>query len=131
MRRHISWLSMVLVAAACAPVQSIDTSFAGLKGQSVASAAARLGPPASQQTSANGTAAVWTDRVQDDTPVPTQQVTFENGRPTTREVMARPEPPIFRTCTLEVQSDAAGTIVSVQRTGTSAACAPLARKAAG
>jgi hypothetical protein len=58
-------------------------------------------------------------------------MTFENGRATTTEVMARPEPPIFRTCTLSVQSDAAGTIVAVDRNGTGAACAPLARKAAG
>lgn len=125
-----SCLAVALCVAACAPVQSIDASFAGLKGQPLAAAMAKLGPPASQQTSANGAATIWTARVQDDTPVPTQKTTFENGRATTIEVMARPEPPIFRTCTLSVQSDAAGIVVAVDRNGVSAACAPLARKAA-
>jgi hypothetical protein len=131
MRSRLPWLPLVLGVAACASVQSIDTSFESLKGRPLAMVLAKLGPPASQQASANGTATVWTDRVQDDTPVPTQRMTFENGRATTVEVMARPEPPIFRTCTLSVQSDAAGIVVAVDRNGTSAACAPMARKAAG
>jgi len=125
------WLPVALAVAACAPAPSIDASFEGLKGQPLEAVAAKLGPPTNQHISVNGTATVWTDRVRDDTPVPTPKTIFENGRATTIEVMARPEPPIFRTCTLSVQSDAAGTIEAVDRNGTSAACAPLARKAAG
>lgn len=126
-----SWLPVALALAGCAPGPSIDASFAGLKGQPLEAVTAKLGPPTSQHTSENGTATVWTDRVRDDTPVPTPKTTFENGRATTTEVMARPEPPIFRTCTLSVQSDAAGTVEAIDRNGTSTACAPLARKAAG
>ncbi len=130
MSARLLWLAAILTVAACGSVQTIDASFAGLKGQPIASAVTRLGTPESRQPSASGTTYVWTDRVRDDTPVPTQKTTYENGRAATVEVMARPEPPVWRTCTLNVLADGAGTIVSAASVGTSAACAPMARKAA-
>ena len=108
-------------------MQSIDTDFAGLKGQPIAAAEARLGPPESRQ----GSVSVWIDRVRDDSPVLRDKVIFDNGRATTIQVMERPELPPLKTCTLTVQTDGAGTIVSVDRNGSSAACAPMARKVAG
>ena len=119
------WRALLL--AGCGQVQTVGSDFSGLKGQSIASVVARLGPPVSQQ----GATSVWTDRVRDDTPVRQERTVVNNGQPTTIEVMARPDPPIMRTCTLTVQADGAGTIVSVERDGTSAACAPMARKVAG
>ena len=59
------------------------------------------------------------------------KVIFDNGRATTIQVMERPELPPLKTFTLTVQTDGAGTIVSVERDGASAACAPMARKVAG
>jgi hypothetical protein len=130
-KRSACLLAALVVLAGCAAVPSIDTTFDGLKGQPLTAAVSKLGPPTRQQTAAGETVAVWTDRVQDDTLVPTQKTTFDYGRASTVEVMARPEPPIFRTCTLSVHSDRAGMIVAVDRDGTSAACAPMARKIAG
>jgi hypothetical protein len=120
-------LAAALLLAGCGQVQTIQSDFSGLKGQSIASVVARVGPPASQQ----GATSVWMDRVADDTPVRQERTTVNNGVPTTIEVMVRPVPPIMRTCTLTVQADGAGTIVSVERDGTSVACAPMARKVAG
>jgi hypothetical protein len=111
----------------CGQVQSIEGDFAGLKGQPIAAAEARLGPPESRQ----GSVSIWTDKVRDDSPVLTNRVIFDNGRATTVQVMERPELPPFKICTLTVQTDGAGTIVAVERNGTSAACAPMARKVAG
>jgi hypothetical protein len=120
-------VAFLLLATGCGQVQSIDTDFAGLKGQPIAAAEARLGPPQSRQ----GSVSVWTDRVRDDTPVLRDKVIFDNGRATTIQVMERPELPSLKTCTLTVQTDGAGTIVSVERNETSTACAPMARKVAG
>jgi len=127
MRQTLAHAALLLFAAGCGPVQTIETDFTGLRGQPIASVIARLGPPESRQ----GTTSVWTDRVRDDTPVRTQRVVYNNGQPTTIDVMARPDPPIVRTCILTVQTDAAGTIVTVDREGASTACAPMARKVAG
>jgi hypothetical protein len=120
-------LAALLPVAGCGSIQSIDTDFGGLKGQPIASVEARLGPPESRQ----GSVSVWTNRVRDDTPVLTDKTVFDNGRVTTTQVMERPELPPLKTCTLTVQADGAGTVVAVERSGTSAACAPLARKVAG
>jgi hypothetical protein len=117
----------LLLMSGCSPIQTIDSDFSGLKGQPISSVVARLGPPESRQ----GTASVWTERVRDDTPVHTQKTIFANGQATTIDVMARPDPPLRRTCTLTLQADDAGTIVAVERDGSSAACAPMARKVAG
>jgi hypothetical protein len=116
-----------LLLTGCGQVHSIDTDFAGLKGQPIAAAETGLGPPQSRQ----GSVSVWTDRARDDTPVLRDKVVFDNGRATTIQVMERPELSPLKTCTLTVQTDGAGTIVSVERNGTSAACAPMARKVAG
>jgi hypothetical protein len=110
----------------CGQVRSIDADFAGLKGQPIAAAEAKLGPPVSRQ----GAVFVWTDTVRDDTPVLRDKVIFDNGRATTVQVMERPDIPPLKTCTLTVQTDGAGTIVAVDRNG-GAACAPMARKVAG
>jgi len=120
-------LAALLPGTGCGPVQSIDTDFGGLKGQPIASVEARLGPPESQQ----GSVSVWTDRVRDDTPVLTDKTVFDNGRATTIQVMERPQFPPLKTCILTVQADGVGIVVAVERSGTSAACAPLARKVAG
>ena len=117
---------LLLLVTGCGHVQSIDTDFAGLKGQPIAAAEARLGPPESRQ----GSVSVWIDRVRDDSPVLRDKVIFDNGRATTIQVMERPELPPLKTCTLTVQTDGAGTIVAVDRNG-GAACAPMARKVAG
>jgi hypothetical protein len=119
---------VVALLAGCGPVQSIDADFAGLKGQTVAAAEARLGPPASRTPAANGSLVVWTNEVRDDTPVLQDRVIYENGRRSTVQVLERPEFPPLRVCTLTVDADAAGTILVVTRNGTTAACAPLARK---
>ena len=119
-------LAILIAVASCGQVQSIDTDFAGLKGQPIAAAEARLGPPESRQ----GSVSVWTDRVRDDSPALRDKVIFDNGRATTIQVMERPEIPPLKTCTLTVQTDGAGTIVAVERNG-GAACAPMARKVAG
>ena len=120
-------LVLAALVPACGQVQSIDADFAGLKGQPIAAAEARLGPPESRQ----GSVSVWTDKVRDDTPVLTNRVIFDNGRATTVQVMERPELPPLKTCTLTVQTDGTGTIVAIERNGTGAACAPMARKVAG
>ena len=65
MRLRALVLAILLPVAACGQVQSIDSDFAGLKGQPIAAAEARLGPPQSRQ----GSVSVWTDRVRDDSPV--------------------------------------------------------------
>ena len=127
MRLRALFLATLIPVAGCGQVQSIDTDFASLKGQPIATAEARLGPPQSRQ----GSVSVWTDRVRDDSPVLRDKVIFDNGRATTIQVMERPEFPPLKTCTLTVQTDGAGTIVSVDRNGTTAACAPMARKVAG
>jgi hypothetical protein len=127
MRMRALVLAALLPLAGCGQVQSIDSDFAGLKGQPIASAEARLGPPESRQ----GSVSVWTDRVRDDSPVLRDKVIFDNGRATTIQVMERPELPPLKTCTLTVQTDGTGTIVAVDRNGTGAACAPMARKVAG
>jgi hypothetical protein len=119
-------LALAALLPGCGQVQSIDTDFAGLKGQPIAAAEARLGPPASRQ----GSVSVWTDSVRDDTPVLRDKVIYDNGRANTIQVMERPELPPLKTCTLTVQADGAGTIVAVDRNGTGAACAPMARKVA-
>jgi hypothetical protein len=111
----------------CGPVQSIDTDFGALKGQSVASVESRLGPPKSRQ----GTTSVWIDSARDDTPVLKERTIYDGGRTTTIQVMERPEFPPLKTCTLTVVADGTGTIVSVVRDGVTAACAPMARKVAG
>ncbi len=126
MSRRALVLAALLPVAGCGQVQSIDADFAGLKGEPIAAAEARLGPPETRQ----GSVAVWTDRVRDDTPVLRDKVIFDNGRATTIQVMERPEIPPLKTCTLTVQTDGAGTIVAVDRNGTTAACAPMARKVA-
>lgn len=130
MRLRALVLATLLPVAGCGQVQSIDSDFAGLKGQPIAAAEARLGPPESRQPAANGSTSVWTDRVRDDSPVLTQKVVYDNGRATTIQVMERPDFPPLKTCTLTVHADSAGTILSVERVGTSA-CAPMARKVAG
>ena len=127
MRLRALVLAVLMPVAGCGQVQSIDADFAGLKGQPFTAAEARLGPPQSRQ----GFVSVWTDRVRDDTPVLKDKMIFENGRATTIQVMERPEIPPLKTCTLTVQTDGAGTIVAVDRNGTGAACAPMARKVAG
>jgi hypothetical protein len=127
MRLRALVLAALLPAAGCGQIQSIDADFAGLKGQPLTAAEARLGPPESRQ----GSVSVWTDRVRDDTPVLRDKVIFDNGRATTIQVMERPEIPPLKTCTLTVQTDGAGTIVAVERNGATAACAPMARKVAG
>jgi hypothetical protein len=119
-------LAALLPVAGCGQVQSIDADFGGLKGQPLAAAETRLGPPQSRQ----GSVSVWTDRVRDDSPVLRDKVIFDNGRATTIQVMERPELPPLKTCTLTVQTDGAGMIVTVERNG-GAACAPMARKVAG
>jgi hypothetical protein len=126
-RQGLAYAALLLLAAGCAPVQTIESDFTGLRGQPIASVIARPGPPESRQ----GTTSVWTDRVRDDTPVRAQRVVYNNGQPTTIDVMVRPDPPILRTCVLTVQTDAAGVIVSVEREGASTACAPMARKVMG
>jgi hypothetical protein len=120
-------LAALMPVAGCGQVQSIDADFGSLKGQPLAAADARLGPPESRQ----GSVSVWTDRVRDDTPVLKDKVIFDNGRATTIQVMERPELPPLKTCTLTVQIDGAGTIVAVDRNGATAACAPMARRVAG
>ena len=127
MRQWALVLAILLPVTGCGQVQSIDADFGALKGQPLASVEAKLGPPASRQ----GTTSVWTDRVRDDSPVLTEKTIFDNGRATTIQVMERPAFPSSKTCTLTVQADGAGTIVSVDRNGASAACAPMARKVAG
>ena len=127
MRRPSPVPVLLLLVTGCGHVQSIDTDFASLKGQPIAAAEARLGPPESRQ----GSVSVWTDKVRDDSPVLRDKVIFDNGRATTIQVMERPELPPLKTCTLTVQTDGAGTIVAVDRNGTGAACAPMARKVAG
>jgi hypothetical protein len=129
--RRAPWPLAILAVAACGPVQSIDSDFAGLRGQPVAAVVAKLGPPESQQPAANGTTFVWTDKVRDYAPVPMQKTTYDTGKATTVEVVERPELPQWKTCTLTVNADGTGTIVSVDRNGSGAACAPLARKVAG
>ena len=118
---------LAAVLPGCGQVQSIDADFAGLRGQPIASAEAKLGPPQRRE----GSVSVWTDSVRDDTPILRDQVIFDNGRATTVQVMERPDIPPLRTCTLTVQTDGTGTIVSIDRNGTSAACAAMARKVAG
>ena len=118
---------LLLLVTGCGHVQSIDADFAGLKGQPIAAAEARLGPPESRQ----GSVSVWIDKVRDDSPVLRDKVIFDNGRATTIQVMERPELPPLKTCTLTVQTDGTGMIVAVDRNGTGAACAPMARKVAG
>jgi hypothetical protein len=118
---------LAALVPACGQVQSIDTDFAGLKGQPLVTAEARLGPPQSRQ----GSVSIWTDRVRDDSPILRDKVIFDNGRATTIQVMERPDLPPLKTCTLTVQTDGVGTIVAVERNGASAACAPMARKVAG
>src|SRR5476651_1398573 len=127
MRPRALVLATLIAVAGCGQVQSIDTDFAGLKGQPIAAAEAKLGPPESRQ----GSVFVWTDSVRDDSPVLRDKVIFDNGRATTIQVMERPELPLLKTCTLTVQIDGAGTIVAVERNGSGAACAPMARKVAG
>ena len=118
---------LAALLSGCGQMQSIDADFASLKGQSIAAAEARLGPPESRQ----GTVSVWTDKVRDDSPVLRDKVIFDNGRAVTIQVMERPELRPLKTCILTVQTDGAGTIVAVDRNGTGAACAPMARKVAG
>ena len=120
-------LVLLLLVTGCGHVQSIDADFAGLKGQPIAAAEARLGPPESRQ----GSVSVWTDKVRDDSPVLRDKVIFDNGRATTIQVMERPELPPLKTCALIAQTDGTGPIVAVDRNGTGAACAPMARKVAG
>lgn len=120
-------LLLAALLAGCGRVQSIDDNFASLKGQPIAAVEARLGPPAGRQ----GAVSVWTDQVRDDTPVLRDKVIYDYGRASTVQVMERPELPPLKTCTLTVQTDTSGTIVSVDRNGTGAACAPMARKVAG
>ena len=126
MRPRALVLATLIAVAGCGQVQSIDTDFAGLKGQPIAAAEAKLGPPESRQ----GSVFVWTDSVRDDSPVLRDKVIFDNGRATTIQVMERPEFPPLKSCTLTLQTDGAGTIVAVERNG-GAACAPMARKVAG
>jgi hypothetical protein len=123
-------LTLALLLAGCGPVQSIDADFASLKGQTLAVAEARLGPPAARKPAANGSLVVWTNEVRDDTPVLQDKVIYENGRRSTLQVLERPDLPPLRVCTLTVDADAAGTILAVTRDGATAACAPLARKVA-
>ena len=127
MRRRALVLAILIAVASCGQVQSIDTDVAGLKGKPLTAAEARLGPPESRQ----GSVSVWTDKVRDDSPVLRDKVIFDNGRATTIQVMERPELPPLKTCTLTVQTDGTGMIVAVDRNGTGAACAPMARKVAG
>ena len=126
MRRVVLVLATLLPVAGCGQVQSIDTDFGALKGQSVASAEARLGPPQSRQ----GTTSVWTNSARDDTPVLKERTIYDGGRITTIQVMERPEFPPLKSCTLTVVADGTGTIVSVVRDGATAACAPMARRVA-
>ena len=120
-------LALAALLPGCGQVQSIDADFAGLKGQPVAAAEARLGPPQSRQ----GPVFAWTDSVRDDTPVLREKVVYDYGRASTIQVMERPEIPPLKTCTLTVRTDSASVITSVDRVGTTAACAPMARKVAG
>jgi hypothetical protein len=117
-------LTLALLVTACAQIDKADAPLPLLKGQTVASVAAKLGDPEQQDG-----ALVWTMETRAPvTPVPSTRVSYASGVPNKIETLSYPDPPRVETCTLRVVADGAGTIASNEWQGSRAGCYAMSRK---
>jgi len=122
-------IALLLLVAACGNVEPVPGEVAKLKGQTVATAIARLGNPTSQEAGSGGTTYVWVNEVSVvGAPVRTTETSYASGRPQTSETTAISTLPQRKTCTLRAMADSAGVILSAGATGDNAACAEFGRK---
>ena len=122
-------LALLLLVAACGNVEPVPGEVAKLKGQTVATAIARLGNPTAQEPATGGTTYVWVNEVTVvGEPVRTTETSYASGRPSTSENMTYSTLPQRKTCTLRAMADSAGVILSAAATGDNAACAEFGRK---
>jgi hypothetical protein len=121
--------ALLLLVAACGNVEPVAGEVAKLKGQTVATAIARLGNPTAQEPASGGTTYVWTNEVSVvGAPVRTTETSYASGRPQTSESTAISTLPQRKSCTLRAMADGAGVILSAVTTGDNAACAEFGRK---
>ena len=123
---RLSLLATVLVLSACVSAAPPQQELTRLKGQTVQSIIAKLGPADSQQPGPGGTIYVWTTEAQVNMPEKRTTMEYSTGRPnpveTTVFVMKN------QPCTLRVTADAAGVISAAEKDGVYAACGALATK---
>jgi phosphate-selective porin len=122
-------LLAVLAVASGAALAAPPQEMTALRGQPVETVIAKLGPPASQQTTGGATTYVWTMQFQVDMATRTTRTDYSAGRPNTNETIEmRPQ---MQSCTLSVVADGAGVITDADQQGPYQACSELVDKLTG
>lgn len=112
------------------PAQGVDSELARAKGQSIQSIVARLGAPDSEDKTASGAVYTWEIETKVEGIPTIRTITeYNSGRPVTYEKTTYG--PGLRPCLLQISTDAAGVVSTVEKRGWNNACVPFADKLSG